>query len=103
MTQTIQTLDNQFTTLTDEELTHIEGGVAPFIVYGGCILGGLALGIRLMKRHLHTIIFAFIIGLTMLHDAHLIAFQPNINLAIAATIYLAVDATLNQVKNKKEN
>ena len=32
MTQTIQTLDNQFTTLTDEELTHIEGGVAPFIV-----------------------------------------------------------------------
>lgn len=56
-----------------------------------------------MKRHLHTIIFAFIIGLTMLHDAHLIAFQPNINLTIAATIYLAVDATLNQVKNKKEN
>ena len=46
-----------------------------------------------MKRHLHTIIFAFIIGLTMLHDAHLIAFQPNMNLAIAATIYLAVDAT----------
>ena len=56
-----------------------------------------------MKRHLHTIIFAFIIGLTMLHDAHLIAFQPQINLAIAATIYLAVDATLKQVKNKKEN
>lgn len=107
MTQTIQTLDNQFTTLTDEELTHIEGGVAPFIVYGGCILGRtcsrLHFRIRLMKRHLHTIIFAFIIGLTMLHDAHLIAFQPNINLAIAATIYLAVDATLNQVKNKKEN
>ena len=56
-----------------------------------------------MKRHVHTIIFAIIIGLTMLHDAHLIAFQPNINLAIAATIYLAVDATLKQVKNKKEN
>ena len=48
-------------------------------------------------------IFAIIIALTVLHDAHLIAFQPNINLAIAATIYLAVDATLNQVKNKKEN
>ena len=54
-----------------------------------------------MKRHLHTIIFAIIIGLTMLHDAHLIAFQPNMDLAIAATIYLAVDATLKQVKNKK--
>ena len=56
-----------------------------------------------MKQHVHTILFAIIITLTILHDAHLIAFQPNINLAIAATIYLAVDATLNQVKNKKEN
>jgi hypothetical protein len=56
-----------------------------------------------MKRHLHTIIFAIIIGLTMLHDAHLIAFQPQINLAIAATIYLAVDTALKQVKHKKEN
>ena len=44
MTQTNQLIDNQFTTLTDEELTHVNGGVAPFIVYGGYILGGLALG-----------------------------------------------------------
>ena len=56
-----------------------------------------------MKQHLHTIIFAIIIGLTMLHDAHLIAFQPKIDLAIAATIYLAVDTALKQVSRKKEN
>ena len=42
MTQTNQLIDNQFTTLTDEELTHVNGGVAPFI--GGCIITGLALG-----------------------------------------------------------
>lgn len=45
-----------------------------------------------MRWPIHTIIFAIIIALTVLHDAHLIAFQPQINLAIAATIYLAVDA-----------
>ena len=56
-----------------------------------------------MKQHLHTILFAVIIALTILHDAHLIAFQPQINLAIAATIYLAVDTTIKQVKHKKEN
>ena len=56
-----------------------------------------------MKRHVHTIIFAIIIGLTMLHDAHLIAFQPKMNLAIAATIYLAVDARWQQTKKKEEN
>ena len=44
MTQTNQLIDNQFTTLTDEELTHVNGGVAPFIIYGGCIITGLALG-----------------------------------------------------------
>ena len=44
MTQTNQLIDNQFATLTDEELTHVNGGVPPFIVYGGCIITGLALG-----------------------------------------------------------
>ena len=44
MTQTNQLIDKQFTTLTDEELTTVNGGVAPFIVYGGCIITGLALG-----------------------------------------------------------
>ena len=29
MTQTNQLIDNQFATLTDEELTHVNGGVAP--------------------------------------------------------------------------
>ena len=56
-----------------------------------------------MRWPIHTIIFAIIIALTVLHDAHLIAFQPQINLAIAATIYLAVDTALKQVKHKKEN
>ena len=44
MTQTNQLIDNHFTTLTDEELTQVNGGVAPFFVYGGCIITGLALG-----------------------------------------------------------
>ena len=44
MTQTNQLINNQFTTLTDEEVTHVSGWVAPFIVYGGCIITGLALG-----------------------------------------------------------
>ena len=56
-----------------------------------------------MRWPIHTMIFAIIIALTVLHDAHLIAFQPQINLAIAATIYLAVDTALKQVKHKKEN
>lgn len=45
-----------------------------------------------MRWPIHTMIFTIIIALTVLHDAHLIAFQPKMNLAIAATIYLAVDA-----------
>ena len=56
-----------------------------------------------MRWPIHTMIFTIIIALTVLHDAHLIAFQPQINLAIAATIYLAVDTALKQVKHKKEN
>ena len=56
-----------------------------------------------MRWPIHTIIFAIIIALTVLHDAHLIAFQQQINLAIAATIYLAVDARWQQTKKKEEN
>lgn len=51
----------------------------------------------------YPIIFAIIIALTVLHDAHLIAFQPQINLTIAATIYLAVDARWRQTRKKEEN
>lgn len=54
-----------------------------------------------MRWPIHTIIFAIIIALTVLHDAHLIAFQPQINLAIAATIYLAVDARWRQTRKKE--
>ena len=56
-----------------------------------------------MRWPIHTIIFAIIIALTVLHDAHLIAFQPQINLAIAATIYLAVDARWRQTRKRKLN
>lgn len=56
-----------------------------------------------MRWPIHTIIFAIIIALTVLHDAHVIAFQPQINLAIAATIYLAVDARWRQTRKKEEN
>ena len=53
-----------------------------------------------MRWPIHTMIFAIIIALTVLHDAHLIAFQPKINLAIAATIYLAVDARWQQSRKR---
>ena len=56
-----------------------------------------------MRWPIHTIIFAIIIALTVLHDAHLIEFQPLSNLAIAATIYLAVDARWRQTRKKEEN
>mgnify|MGYP000843697950 CR=1 FL=1 len=56
-----------------------------------------------MRWPIHTMIFTIIIALTVLHDAHLIAFQPKINLAIAATIYLAVDARWQQSRKKEEN
>ena len=56
-----------------------------------------------MRWPIHTMIFTTIIALTVLHDAHLIAFQPKINLAIAATIYLAVDARWQQTEKKEEN
>ena len=56
-----------------------------------------------MRWPIHTMIFTIIIALTVLHDAHLIACQPKINLAIAATIYLAVDARWQQTKKKEEN
>lgn len=56
-----------------------------------------------MRWPIHTMIFAIIIALNILHDAHLIAFQPKINLAIAATIYLAVDARWQQTEKKEEN
>ena len=56
-----------------------------------------------MRWPIHTMIFAIIIALTVLHYANLIAFQPKINLAIAATIYLAVDARWQQTEKKEEN
>ena len=56
-----------------------------------------------MRWPIHTKIFTIIIALTDLHDAHLIAFQAKINLAIAATIYLAVDARWQQSRKKEEN
>ena len=56
-----------------------------------------------MRWPIHTMIVTIIIALTVLHDAHLIAFQPKINLAIAATIYLAVDARWQQTEKKEEN
>ena len=56
-----------------------------------------------MRWPIHTMIFTIIIALTVLHDAHLIAFQPQMNLAIAATIYLAVDARWQQSRKKEDN
>lgn len=55
-----------------------------------------------MRWPIHTMIFAIIIALTVLHDAHLIAFQPKINLAIAATIYLALMLDGNKQKRKRK-
>ena len=56
-----------------------------------------------MRWPIHTMIFEIIIELTILLDAQLISFQPKINLDIAATIYLAVDARWQQTEKKEEN
>ena len=42
--ETLDNLNTNFVTLSENELMELEGGIAPAIIYGGAVAGGLVLG-----------------------------------------------------------